>query len=306
MKIVHILLLFLIALIWGLNFVVIKVGLDNFPPLLFSALRFFAAALPLCFFVRKPAISWSLLAGIGAMLCVVKFSLLFIAMKSGLSSGMASLLLQSQAIFTILLAGIFGERPSLWQIAGAAISLSGLAMIARSTGGELPATAMLLALGAAASWAIANLLMRKVPAAEMLAVIVWASATAPVPLLLLSFALEGWNRNVAALLSISFTGLAAIVYIAYAATIFGFAVWGSLIRRYGAGRVAPFSLLVPLAGMSASALLLGEEFGSQRIVAAALIVCGVAVGLRRQSFSLRRKFEKDSMRETPGHPPRGR
>jgi O-acetylserine/cysteine efflux transporter len=280
-KTVHVLLLVLVAVIWGLNFVVIRVGLDNFPPLLFSALRFMAAALPWCLFIPRPQISWALLAGIGGMLCVVKFSLLFVAMDVGLSPGLASLLLQSQAAFTLMFATLAGERPGGWQVAGLGLSLCGVVLIGSGTGGDLPATGLVLALLAAAAWAGANMLMRRAGAASMLAVVVWASAIAPVPLVILSIAFDGWHGNVNALLSIDAAGLAAVAYVAYAATLFGFAAWGSMIRRYGAARVAPFSLLVPLAGMSASALLLGEEFGPDRMLAAALIVGGVGLGLRK-------------------------
>lgn len=274
----HTLLATLVAAAWGFNFVVIHIGIGDFPPLLFSALRFTLAAVPLIFFVRKPDVPWSIILGIGGMLGVVKFSLLFIGMDMGLSAGLASLVLQTQAFFTIILAALLlGERPTGGQLAGMFVAFSGIALVASTVGGDLSALGFALAIAAALAWACSNLIMKKAGPVDMLSLMVWVSVIPPIPLFALSFMFEGQEAITVAFLNLRLEGVGATVYIAFVATIFGFAVWGKLINLYGAGKVAPYSLLVPIFGMTFSALLLGEEFGPLRLLAAALVITGLAI-----------------------------
>lgn len=280
MKLLHILLLVLVAALWGFNFVVIKIGIDNFPPILFSALRFLFAALPLAFFIKRPAIDWRLIVGIGLVLGVTKFSLLFLAMDVGLSPGLASLVLQSQAFFTVLLAmKLLGERPRRLQLIGMVVAFIGLALVALTVDGSVTGVGLALGIAAAMAWACSNLLMKRAGNVDMLSLMVWVSLVAPLPLFLVSLATEGWSLDLAALSHVTLSGIGAVLFVAYVATIFGFAIWGAMIRRYGVARVAPFSLLVPIFGMSSSALLLGESFGPLRILAAALIVTGLVMNV---------------------------
>lgn len=278
MGLIDIALLVLVAALWGFNFVVIKIGIANFPPILFSALRFLFAALPLVFFLPRPSVPWRLILGIGLVLGVVKFSLLFIAMDVGLSAGLASLLLQAQAFFTVILAAIvFGERPRPVQVVGILVALAGMTIIASTVDGGFTYAGLALALGAALAWAVSNMLMKKVGQVDMLALMVWVSLVPPIPLALISLATEGLDRDLAALAALSWQGLGAVAYIAYIATVFGFGVWGYMIRKHGVSAVAPFSLLVPVFGMSSSALVFGESFGPTRLAAAALVVCGLVL-----------------------------
>ncbi len=278
MGLIDIALLVLVAALWGFNFVVIKIGIANFPPILFSALRFLFAALPLVFFLPRPSVPWRLILGIGLVLGVVKFSLLFIAMDVGLSAGLASLLLQAQAFFTVILAAIvFGERPRPVQVVGILVALAGMTIIASTVDGGFTYAGLALALGAALAWAASNMLMKKVGQVDMLALMVWVSLVPPIPLAIISLATEGLDRDLAALAALSWQGLGAVAYIAYIATVFGFGVWGYMIRKHGVSAVAPFSLLVPVFGMSSSALVFGESFGPTRLAAAALVVCGLVL-----------------------------
>ena len=287
MKLPHILLALLVTAVWGFNFVVIKVGIDNFPPILFSALRFAAAALPLAFFVPRPVIAWRYVIAIGVVLGIVKFTLLFLAMDVGLSAGLSSLVLQSQAFFTIMLAAfVLGERPTRMQLLGIFVAFCGIALIALTVDASITIMGLALGIAAAFMWAISNLLMKQAGKVDMFRLMVHVSLIPPLPLLALSLMIEGWEADMAALSSINWTGVGAVIYIAYAATIFGFAVWGMLIRTYGAGRVAPFSLLVPIFGMSSSALFLGETFGPMRMVAAALVLVGLMLTQVRQRAPL--------------------
>jgi O-acetylserine/cysteine efflux transporter len=285
----HSLLLVLVAALWGFNFVVIRLGLDNFPPLFFSALRFFFAAVPLVFFIKRPAVPWRLILGIGLVLGVVKFSFLFIGMDVGVPPGLASLLLQSQAFFTVILAmAFFAERPRPLQIVGMALAFSGIALIASTIDGQFSATGLLLAIAAAMAWACSNMLMKKVGKVQMLNLMVWVSLVPPIPLLLISGFFEGWQRDLDALMHINLAGMGAVLFVAYVATVFGFGVWGAMISRYGVATVAPFSLLVPVFGMSSAAIVLGEAFGPLRIVAAILIVAGLILNVFNPQWLARR------------------
>ncbi|MGR6465534.1 EamA family transporter [Rhizobium sp. PAMB 3182] len=278
MIVTDILMMVLVAAIWGFNFVVIKIGIANFPPILFSALRFLFAAIPLVFFIPRPAVSWPIVVAIGMVLGVIKFSLLFIGMDEGVSAGLASLVLQCQAFFTVILAAmLYRERPKPVQILGVIAAFAGIAVIGTTIDASFSLHGLVLILAAAFAWAVSNMLMKKAGGVDMLRLMVWVSLVPPLPLLAISIATEGWDRDLAALQSLTFGGAGAVLYIAYLATIFGFAVWGRMIRKYNVSNVAPFSLLVPVFGMSSSALVFGESFSPMRLAGAVLIVCGLVL-----------------------------
>lgn len=278
MILTDILMMVLVAAIWGFNFVVIKIGIANFPPILFSALRFLFAAIPLVFFIPRPAVSWRIVVAIGLVLGVIKFSLLFIGMDEGVSAGLASLVLQCQAFFTVILAALlYRERPKPVQILGVIAAFAGIAVISMTIDASFSLHGLVLILAAALAWAVSNMLMKKAGGVDMLRLMVWVSLVPPLPLLAISVATEGFDRDLAALKSLSLGGAGAVLYIAYLATIFGFAVWGRMIRKYNVSNVAPFSLLVPVFGMSSSALVSGESFSPMRIAGALLIVCGLVL-----------------------------
>ena len=278
MRPVHVMLAVLVAALWGFNFVVIRIGIDNFPPLLFSAFRFSLAAFPLVFFIRKPDVPWRIIIAIGLVLGVTKFSLLFVGMDLGLSAGLASLVLQSQAFFTaLLMAVIFKEMPRPVQLLGIAVAFAGIGLIATTVDQAITPIGLTMVVAAGFAWAISNLLMKQAGKVDMLALIVWVSLIPPVPLFIMSMMIEGTDAAYEAVVTITWSGVGAIIYIAFASTIVGFAIWGKLIRIYGAGRVAPFSLLVPIFGMGSSAIVLGEEFGLIRLLAAAMVVTGLVL-----------------------------
>lgn len=282
MSVRNVLALVLVAAIWGVNFVVIKFGLANFPPLFFSALRFLFAAVPLVFLVPKPSVPWSIIIGIGLVLGVVKFSLLFVAMDVGLSAGLASLLLQSQAFFTVILAAvILRERPRPVQMLGMLVAFGGMAVIGTTVDTSFTMLGLALVLAAGLAWGCSNLLMKRAGNVDMLPLMIWVSLIPPLPMLALSWMFEGGDRILAAVESLSWQGAGAVIYISYLTTVLGFGIWGHMIRRFGAGQVAPFSLLVPVFGMSSSALILGESFGPVRIAGALLVVLGLVLTVVR-------------------------
>lgn len=278
MRPAHICLAVLVAAVWGVNFVVIEVGLDHFPPLLFSALRFLVAALPAVFFVGRPKVAWKWIVGVGLVLGVAKFGLLFIGMDAGMPAGLSSLVLQVQAVFTGFFAFLaLGERPGRVRVTGMVVALGGIAVAAVDEGETGPLTAFALLMGAAACWGVSNVLTRKASPPDSLNFMVWVSTVPVLPLLALSLLFEGPSRDLDALRSLDWQGAGIIVYVAWVTTVFGFGAWGYLLRRHPASTVAPFSLLVPVFGMSSAALVLDESVSGLRWCAAALLVGGVAL-----------------------------
>jgi O-acetylserine/cysteine efflux transporter len=272
LKVSHVALAVVVAAVWGFNFVVIAVGLESFPPLLLSALRFTLAAFPAVLFIGMPQVKWRWILGIGIALGVVSFNFLFIGINVGMPPGLASLVLQSQAFFTVLLAmAFFGDRPRLRQSAGMALAIGGMVVIASDLEVSGSLGGFILVVAAAAAWGVSNIFTKQAAAPDALRLMVWVSAVPPIPLFIMSWLFEGE----AAMADITLVGVGSVVYLALVSTLLGFGIWGFLLRTYSASVVAPFSLLVPIFGMSTSALFLGESFGPLRLLGAALVVAGL-------------------------------
>jgi O-acetylserine/cysteine efflux transporter len=272
----------IVVIIWGINFIAIKLGLGNMPPLMLGAVRFTVVCLPAIFFLPRPPVAWRWLIALGLTLNVGQFAFLFLGMKMGMPAGLASLIHQSQAFFTMLIAVlIIGERLHWNNLVGLAIAAGGMIVIAAQQGSSMTAVGFWLTLTGAASWGIGNVIMRHatqgVPPFSMLSLVVWAAAVAILPLGLLSLFIEGFGAWQTAWHSITWTTVASIIYLAYFATICGYALWGKLLSKYPAGMVSPFALLVPVIGMSSAALLLGEEFSLWQLVGALLVMTGLIV-----------------------------
>ena len=252
--------------IWGMNFVVMKWGLVSMSPLLLCALRFMLASLPLLCLVRPPKhLSWKLIAAYGLVQGVGQFGLLFTGMKLGMPAGMASVVLQTQAFVTMLLAAAFlREKPQRWQWVGLCIAIGGLAFIGAAHGegaADMPLAGFLFTVGASSMWATSNLLTRMAAQQgpyEPVSFIVWSSLFPVVPLLLLAWALEGGVSMVEQVRAIGWRELGVLAYLALLSTLLGYGLWTRLLQRYAASTVAPLSLLVPVVGLLSAMLLLGE------------------------------------------------
>jgi O-acetylserine/cysteine efflux transporter len=280
MPLAHCLLALVVAAIWGFNFVVIKVGVDAVPPLFLCALRFAFAAVPAVFLVRAPQSALASIAGFGFVLGVVKFGMLFTAIALGMPAGLASVVLQMQAFFTILFAAaLLGERPGPHQVLGGLVACFGLALIAwpRMTGGAI--IPFLLTTAAAAAWGVANIIAKRAGRVDMLSFVVFASLVPPLPLLALSFLVEGPDRILASLAHFDLVAVGAVAYLAYPTTILAFAIWGYLLARHPAATVTPFSLLVPVAGLASAALILGETMSPLEALGGAVIAAGLAINV---------------------------
>ena len=273
----------LITIIWGFNFVVIKVGTDGVPPLLLAGLRFLFLAVPAVFFVRRPKASWLLVAAYGLFLGVGEFGLLFTAIKLGAPAGVSSLVLQAQAFFTAVLAAIFlRERFSAHSALGMLISGAGLWIIGAQ--GNQPGAwgghfglALFMLLAAALMWAIANVLAKRIGGVGALNLLVWSSLASPLPLFALSLTFEDGAAIQAALTAPSWLSIGALVYLVVLSTLLGYGGWNHLIVEHGASRVAPFSMLVPIFGVSSGAVFLGERFSGYHALAALLVLAGLAL-----------------------------
>jgi O-acetylserine/cysteine efflux transporter len=300
----HLLLALGLAVLWGVNFVLIKIGLDHFPPLLFSALRFLVAAVPAIFVLRHPGVRWRWVALVALTLGILKFGLLFTGMSAGMPPGPSSLVLQTQAVFTAVFAVLLlGERLSGRQLAGLAVALGGVGLIALDLGAASPLGAFLIVLGAAAMWGVSNVAMRRASPPDMSRFMVWVSALATLPLFALSALVEGPERGWQALRTITWPAVGAVAFVSILATVVGFGVWDYLIRTYSASTVAPISLLVPVFGMASAALLLDERITPTRLVAAAAIIAGVLVGVLTGRRPAARSPRQSG---TPAHSPTAR
>jgi O-acetylserine/cysteine efflux transporter len=263
--------------IWGFNFVAISVGLKEMPPLLFTCVRFVITVFPLILFVRKPTLTWWQIFSIGMTLLTLQFAFLFKGMQLGVGGGVASTVVQSQAFFTLIIAAVMlRERPARRDLAGLCVAALGILLIALTMSGASALGIVMIVL-AAFFWSIGNVLLKRAGNVDMLALIVYASLFPPIPLFLLSYVFEGPEQISAAVSGVSIASAWALLYIVVGSTLVGYTIWGFLLKNYAATQVAPFGLLVPIFGVFSGWLLVGEEFGAQRLQGAALVFTGLVV-----------------------------
>ncbi len=269
----------LVAVIWGLAFVASRLALDEFSPALMTALRFAIAAVP-CLFVRKPDVSWPLLIAISLTLFLGQFLAQAYGIAHGVPVGLSSVIVQSQALFTIGFARVaFGERPTPVQTVGIAISTAGLLMICGTVGYDFSVGAFAVLMICPVSFAIGNLLLRRAQGAPMFDLFAWLCLTAAIPLFALTLATDGAEPTWHAVVHMSLTGLICMLCLGALSTSIAYWLWGRLLRDYPAAQVVPFALLVPFVGAGASSLVFHEKFGPLRLAGMVTVVGGIAVML---------------------------
>ena len=280
------LLALLVVVVWGLNFVVIKLGLHNMPPLMLAGLRFMLVAFPAIFFVARPKIPFKLLLGYGLTISFGQFAFLFCAIKFGMPAGLASLVLQAQAFFTIILgAFVFGERLQGKQLAGITLAVFGVLVLIEASlnGQDVALLGFMLSLAAGLSWACGNifnkLIMQHAARPQVMSLVVWSALIPVIPFLAASFILDGPDVMLRSLVDIDLTTILSLIYLAFVATIVGYGIWGSLLGRYETWRVAPLSLLVPVVGLASAALLLDETLSALQLLGAVLIMAGLYINV---------------------------
>jgi O-acetylserine/cysteine efflux transporter len=283
MPISHLLLALAVVAVWGSNFVVIKFGLAELPPFALATLRFALSALPWALFIKRPATAWWRLAAFGVLLGCGQFGLLFQAMRSDISPGLASLVVQSQVFFTIGISLVISaERVRLMQVVAALLALAGMGWIAwhgLQGSAEVHLLGLALVLAAAACWAAANLVARGAGRVDALGFMVLSSLFAVPPLALISAALEGVGPVLQAVQQASPLAWAAVLWQALGNTLFGYGSWNWLLARHPAATVTPTALLVPVFGFGSSALLLAEPLPGWKLAAAALVMGGLCLNL---------------------------
>lgn len=268
--------------IWGINFTVIKLSVAELPPMFAAALRFFFAAVPVIFFIPRPKAAWGLVVGYGLFMGCALYALLNTSIYLGMPASLASLALQVQAMFTIGLAFfVFGEVPRKLQIVGAGVAFAGIGVIAvgHGTGTELLPLGILML--AALSWGIANIISKKPGAIPMIPFTVWGNAIASLLLFGLAMLFEGGPGLFASVFPPSPSIVGLVAFLAYPATLFGFAMWSMLLSRYSAATVAPFTLLVPITGIASGVLILNEPILPVDIAGGVLVLIGLALTVLR-------------------------
>lgn len=289
----------LVVTIWGANFTVIRLGLDGIPPLLLATFRFSLAAIPAVFFVRRPRVHPVYWISYGATVGAGQFGFLFYAMHIGMPAGIASVVLQAQVFFTVVFAAlILQERITRANLGGMVLAFTGLYLLSAGHHNGSQATVSLAAFGltliAAAFWGLSNIIVRCASAAattagqhlDMLSLVVWSSLIPPLPLLLLHQLITEASAPSWQLSSLNLSSLLSVLYLAWAATLFGYGAWSRLLSRYPATQVAPLSLLVPLSGLLTAAIVLSERLSWRDGLACSLILLGLTISMR---FPYRRR-----------------
>jgi O-acetylserine/cysteine efflux transporter len=279
-------LILVVVALWGFSFVPIKVGLREVPPLALAALRFFFAAVPLVFFIPRPRMPWRVVVAYGLAIGVFQFGLLFLGMSLGMPAGLSSIVIQVQVFFTIGLGVMaLGDRLRTPNAIGAVVAGFGVALLALhkiSGGATSTLIGLMLVVVAAFAWAAGNIVAKYAAGeheADMFALVVWSSLVPPLPLAAVSYLIEGGPAMIHAVMTASPLAWACALFMAYVATLFGFASWARLLHRYPTALVAPFSLLIPVSGLASGALFLGESLAPMQAIAAALVFIGLLVNV---------------------------
>jgi len=298
----HRLLALLVAVCWGVNFPATALALEHFPPLFLVALRFAIIAIPTLIFIPRPQVPVRWLLGVGLGIGTMQFAFLYLGMEAGMPAGLASIVLQASAPFTVIIAGIWlRERISRRQAVGIAIAVLGLAAIAFHRSQVAALLPVALTLLGALGWAIGNVSTRKAQAPNALHLTLWMSVIPPLPMLAISLFVEGPER-IGASLATAFTlealpAVLGLLYVVVVATLVGYGIWNGLLKRYPSSTVAPFSMLVPVVGVLASWLAFGEVIDLTELLAGAAVVAGVLVA----SYQRRRRSPL-ALADEPGQP----
>jgi O-acetylserine/cysteine efflux transporter len=279
MKPADVFLAVMVAVIWGLGFVGSRLALDELSPALMTAMRFSIAAVP-CLFVRRPNVSWTVLIAISGTLFLGQFLSQSWAIAHHVPVGLASVVVQSQALFTVAFAAAaFREIPTRVQIAGIAVAAVGLLMICGTVGFDFSAGAFAVLMISPVSFAIGNLLLRQARDVPMFDLFAWLCLVPPLPLLALALVADGPQETWHSLWQMSLTGWASMLFVGAISTSIAYWLWGRLLRDHTAAQVVPFALLVPFVGAAASSVVFGEKFGPLRLAGMVTVVAGIAIML---------------------------
>jgi O-acetylserine/cysteine efflux transporter len=291
----------LVATVWGFNFVVIDWGMHDVPPLLFAAIRFTLVVLPAVFFVPRPSAPWRTVAAVGVFMSLGQFGLLYVAMDAGLPPGLAALVLQAQVIFTIALAAVvLRERPTRPQVVGVLVASVGLVVVALGRGGHVTVAALTLCLLGALSWGIGNVVSRASGISGGLSLTVWSATVVPIPLFLLSLALDGPTAVGDALAGFTWQAVVSTLYTAGLASLVGYGIFNTLLSRNPSSFVVPWVLLAPVVAMASAWLLLDEVPTPAELLGGCVLVVGALIALRPTVRTAGPRWATDPTRDPVG------
>lgn len=266
---------------WGVNFVIVKLALVEIPPLLLGGLRFALVAFPAVFFVKRPSLPVLTIILYGATISLGQFASLFVAMYVGMPAGLASLVLQVQAFFTVIIGALVLREPiRLHNMLGILIASLGLVVIHQTAiPGSVPIVGLSLTLLAALFWASGNIVVKTAGKTDMLSLVIWGALVPPIPFFIMSWFFEGSEAIRYSFEHVSYIGISALVYQAFGATIVGYVLWGVLLNRHAVSKVAPLSLMVPVVGLISAAVFLGEDLVFLQWLGGAVVLTGLAINI---------------------------
>ena len=292
MSLIHQAAALLVTFIWGTNFVLLRYALDELAPFTLATLRFLFVAFPLVFFLPKPKISWRYIASYGLLIGVGQFGLLFWAMQADITPGVASLLIQLQVFFTVLLT-VFSLKETVSKLQWVAMTIGfvGLLVVVLNTNEATTAAGVIIVLVAALSWASGNMIVKHIGAVDAFAFLAWSSLFSIPPLAFMAIYQTGLTDVVSSVANASWFAWATILWQSIGNMLIGYGVWNMLLHRYPAASVSPWALLVPVFGMGASSLLLNEAMPWWKLLAMMLILTGLALNVAEDLRQNRRGYE---------------
>lgn len=280
MPILHLLLALLVVVVWGINFLFVKLGLQEISPLLLCAARFVFASIPAVLFIKPPSVPFRIIASYGLIMFALQFSLVFLGMHFGMTPGMASIIMQVQVFFSMFFAAIvLKEFPKQHQIIGALVAFIGIVIVGFHVSNDITLGGLLCLLGAAATWGFGNLITKKTKNINMMALVVWSSLIAAIPMIAISLVLEGPHQILTTFQHLTWRGWSSILYIVYASTWVGYGVWNWVLSRHTISTVVPLTLLVPIVGMLSSVIFMEEPLYFWKLEAGILVVAGLGINL---------------------------
>lgn len=270
----HVFFAILVATIWGVNFLITKVGLDELPPVFFTFLRYTTVAFPLVFFVRRGGIPWSVIFQVGFFLGILTFTLAFVGIKLGAPAGLTSLVLQVQVVFTLCLSAlVLNDRPKPEQWIGVLISGTGILLLFWNFSGSPTVAGLAFVVAGGLANAVNNIVLRKSGGVDMFRLMIWMSIVPPLPLLAVSLAFESGQWE--ALMNVTHRGVGAVMFNAFISTVVGFGLFGFLLKTYSPNQVTPFAFLTPVVGLIGGYLFLDESLNSTSVIACVFVMLGL-------------------------------
>jgi len=296
MRIRDFILAILVVAVWGFNFVVIKIGLHEVPPLLLCAIRFFLTSIPAIFFFKRPAIPVRILILYGLTMFALQFGFLFAGIYAGVTPGLAALIVQIQVFSTVILAALFlGEKINQWQILGMLVAFAGICWVGVKLGGTVSLLGFIFLIAAGTAWGVGNLIAKKIRSVNMFALVIWGNFVAFPPTFISAFLFEDQATMLASLQHLNLLTIAAILYLVYFSTMFGYGVWCWLLKHHPVATVAPYALLVPVLGLTSSAIVLGEPLQSWKLFAGMLVISGLCINFFGSRWLIKYKKQNEKI-----------